>query len=133
MCIRDSCKTDTEVYRSGRLSDSAFLIAYGNRFAVRHFVRPPFVKFIAIAVCGPFSSFQGTIEAVDNERKKLTVSVKIFGRKTPMELSFTPVSYTHLDVYKRQDVRVGSVFRYLFLPSPDRDRFAFGGPFLRSA
>ena len=32
-----------------------------------------------------------TIEAVDNERKKLTVSVKIFGRKTPMELSFTQV------------------------------------------
>ena len=30
-------------------------------------------------------------EAVDNERKKLTVSVKIFGRKTPMELSFTQV------------------------------------------
>ena len=37
-------------YRSGRLSNSAFLIAYRNRFAVRHFVRPPFVKFIAIAV-----------------------------------------------------------------------------------
>ena len=42
-------------------------------------------------VDGPFSSFQGTIEAVDNERKKLTVSVKIFGRKTPMELGFTQV------------------------------------------
>ena len=40
---------------------------------------------------GPFSSFQGTIEAVDNESKKLTVSVKIFGSKTPMELSFTQV------------------------------------------
>ena len=40
---------------------------------------------------GPFSSFEGTIEAVDNERKKLTVSVKIFGRKTPMELSFMQV------------------------------------------
>ena len=39
-----------EEYRSGRLSNSAFLIAYSNRFAVRHFVRPPFVKFIAIAV-----------------------------------------------------------------------------------
>ena len=40
---------------------------------------------------GPFASFSGTIEAVDNERKKLTVSVKIFGRKTPMELSFIQV------------------------------------------
>ena len=40
---------------------------------------------------GPFASFSGIIEAVDNERKKLTVSVKIFGRKTPMELSFTQV------------------------------------------
>lgn len=40
---------------------------------------------------GPFSSFQGTIEAVNNDTKKLTVSVKIFGRKTPMELSFTQV------------------------------------------
>ena len=40
---------------------------------------------------GPFSSFQGAIEAVDNGRKKLTVSVKIFGRKTPMGLSFTQV------------------------------------------
>lgn len=40
---------------------------------------------------GPFSGFEGTIEAVDQERKKLTVSVKIFGRKTPMDLSFTQV------------------------------------------
>ena len=40
---------------------------------------------------GPFASFSGTIEAVDEERKKLTVSVKIFGRKTPMELSFMQV------------------------------------------
>lgn len=52
----------------------------------------PFVVGEIVKVTdGPFSSFQGTIEAVDNERKKLTVSVKIFGRKTPMELSFMQV------------------------------------------
>ena len=52
----------------------------------------PFVVGEVVKVTdGPFSSFQGTIETVDNERKKLTVSVKIFGRKTPMELSFTQV------------------------------------------
>ena len=52
---------------------------------------PFFVGETVKVTDGPFSSFQGTIEAVDNERKKLTVSVKIFGRKTPMELSFTKV------------------------------------------
>ncbi len=40
---------------------------------------------------GPFASFSGTVESVDADRKKVTVSVKIFGRKTPMELSFTQV------------------------------------------
>ena len=52
----------------------------------------PFVVGETVKVTdGPFSSFQGTIETVDDERKKLVVSVKIFGRKTPMELSFTQV------------------------------------------
>jgi transcriptional antiterminator NusG len=52
----------------------------------------PFITGETVKVTdGPFASFSGTIEAVDNERKKLTVSVKIFGRKTPMELSFTQV------------------------------------------
>lgn len=52
---------------------------------------PFFVGETVKVTDGPFSSFQGTIESVDDERKKLTVSVKIFGRKTPMELSFTQV------------------------------------------
>ncbi|MFR9634931.1 MAG: KOW motif-containing protein, partial [Rikenellaceae bacterium] len=52
---------------------------------------PFFVDEVVKVTDGPFSSFQGIIESVDNERRKLTVSVKIFGRKTPMELSFTQV------------------------------------------
>ena len=52
---------------------------------------PFFVGETVKVTDGPFSSFSGVIEAVDNDRKKLTVSVKIFGRKTPMELSFTQV------------------------------------------
>lgn len=42
-------------------------------------------------VDGPFNSFTGVIEEVNNEKKKLKVIVKIFGRKTPLELSFMQV------------------------------------------
>ena len=41
---------------------------------------------------GPFSGFDGVIEEVNMEKKKLTVAVKIFGRVTPLELSFGQVS-----------------------------------------
>lgn len=40
---------------------------------------------------GPFSGFSGIIEDVNAEKHKLRVMVKIFGRKTPLELSFMQV------------------------------------------
>ena len=40
---------------------------------------------------GPFNSFSGVIEEINEEKKKLKVMVKIFGRKTPLELNFMQV------------------------------------------
>ncbi len=40
---------------------------------------------------GPFSGFSGVVEDVSAEKRKLKVMVKIFGRKTPLELSFMQV------------------------------------------
>ncbi|MDR2679762.1 MAG: transcription termination/antitermination protein NusG [Tannerella sp.] len=40
---------------------------------------------------GPFNGFTGVIEEVNAEKKKLKVMVKIFGRKTPLELSYVQV------------------------------------------
>ena len=40
---------------------------------------------------GPFNGFNGTFEEINEEKKKLKVMVKIFGRRTPLELSFMQV------------------------------------------
>ena len=52
---------------------------------------PYAVEEIVKVTDGPFSGFSGVIEEVNTEKHKLKVMVKIFGRKTPLELGFMQV------------------------------------------
>lgn len=55
-------------------------------------INVPYIVGETITVVdGPFNSFSGVIEEINEEKKKLKVMVKIFGRKTPLELSFMQV------------------------------------------
>jgi transcriptional antiterminator NusG len=55
-------------------------------------INVPFIVGETVKVVdGPFNSFSGVIEEINEEKKKLKVMVKIFGRKTPLELTFMQV------------------------------------------
>jgi transcriptional antiterminator NusG len=74
----------SEVYRIlGRVDEMA---ASGEEMNIPYVIGET-VKVID----GPFNGFNGIIEKINDEKKKLEVMVKIFGRKTPLELSFMQV------------------------------------------
>jgi transcriptional antiterminator NusG len=55
-------------------------------------INVPFIVGETVTVTdGPFNSFSGIIEEINEEKKKLKVMVKIFGRKTPLELGFMQI------------------------------------------
>jgi transcriptional antiterminator NusG len=58
----------------------------GDNVEVPYLVGEP-VKVID----GPFNGFSGVIEEINEEKKKLKVVVKIFGRRTPVELNYMQV------------------------------------------
>ncbi|MFY0675572.1 MAG: transcription termination/antitermination factor NusG [Bacteroidia bacterium] len=55
-------------------------------------VEVPYMVGEAVKVIdGPFNGFSGMIEGINEEKKKLKVIVKIFGRRTPLELNYIQV------------------------------------------
>lgn len=76
-----------------RMSDVNRILGKVDELAEQgEFVNIPFMVGESVTVVdGPFNSFSGIVEEINEEKKKLKVMVKIFGRKTPLELGFMQV------------------------------------------
>jgi len=62
-------------------------VTEGGSVSIEPFIVNETVKIIE----GPFNDFEGIIEEIYDEKKRLKVIVKVFGRRTPVELNFTQV------------------------------------------
>lgn len=75
-----------------RQSDINSMIGTAEETVLEEEIDIPYAVNEVVKVAdGPFSGFTGVIEEVNAEKRKLTVMVKIFGRKTPLELGFMQV------------------------------------------
>ena len=76
-----------------RQSDINRILGTAEETAIRsEEISVPYMVDEAVKVTdGPFSGFSGVIEEVNTEKRKLKVMVKIFGRKTPLELGYNQV------------------------------------------
>ncbi|MBR4387905.1 MAG: transcription termination/antitermination factor NusG [Prevotella sp.] len=74
-------------------SDINRMLGNAEETEIQEDVNIPYLVGDSVKVTdGPFSGFSGIIEEVNTEKRKLKVMVKIFGRKSPLELSFMQVS-----------------------------------------
>ena len=67
------------------------VLASSDEKFIDKFARGESIKIID----GPFNGFVGDVQEFNEERKKLKVDVKVFGRSTPLELSYTQVQKTY--------------------------------------
>lgn len=70
-----------------RILGTADDLSEGEAMDEEHFLVGESVK----VVDGPFNDFDGVIEEVNEEKRKLKVMVKIFGRRTPLELNYNQI------------------------------------------
>lgn len=75
-------KSEIDRMMGAAMTDDQLDGALGNDFIVGEKVKVTF---------GPFNGFTGEIEEVNREKRKLKVAVKVFGRKTPLELETSQV------------------------------------------
>ena len=74
-------------------SDINRMLGNAEETEIQEDVNIPYLVGDSVKVTdGPFSGFSGIIEEVNTEKRKLKVMVKIFGRKSPLELGFMQVA-----------------------------------------